>query len=93
MGVVLEPDVLDNIKELAEREQRTPSEIVADALALYTSQKGKKLSGVEFLRSIAGQARSGEHDISSRDEEILASEVDPIRGWHSNESEEDRDSA
>lgn len=37
--------------------------------------------GVSFLLSIAGQGRSGESDVSERDEEILADEVDPIRGW------------
>jgi hypothetical protein len=40
------------------------------------------MSGVEFLMSIAGQGHSGENDVSERDEEILALEIDPIRGWH-----------
>jgi hypothetical protein len=48
----------------------------------------KKISGVEFLLSIAGQGESGESDISERDEEILASEVDPIRGWGVVDAEE-----
>ncbi len=34
-----------------------------------------------FLLSIAGLGASTEKDISERDEEILASEVNPIRGW------------
>ena len=89
MGFVLEPDVLQKIEELAGNEKRTPSEIVADALELYQSQKKKKMSGVEFLKSIAGHGRSNEDDVSERDEEILASEVDPIRGWH---VDRDRDS-
>ncbi|WP_271254485.1 hypothetical protein [Pseudanabaena sp. Chao 1811] len=39
-----------------------------------------------FLLSIAGLGASNEKDISERDEEILANEVNPIRGWsiHSN---------
>jgi hypothetical protein len=40
------------------------------------------MSGIEFLYAIAGLGASNEHDVSERDEEILASEVDPIRGWH-----------
>lgn len=89
MSIVLAPDVLHSIEELADKENRTPSEVVADALELYKSQKTKKLSGVEFLMAIAGQGRSSEHDVSTRDEEILGSEVDPIRGWGQNEQNSD----
>ena len=38
-------------------------------------------SGSAFLLSIAGLGASEEDDISERDEEILANEIDPIRGW------------
>lgn len=40
-----------------------------------------------FLLSIAGLGASHEKDISERDEEILASEVNPVHGWslHSDE--------
>ena len=34
-----------------------------------------------FLLSIAGLSASNEKDVSERDEEILASEVNPICGW------------
>jgi predicted transcriptional regulator len=90
MDTVLNPEVLHKIEELAEQEKRTPSEIVADALQLYKAQK-KKMSGVEFLLSIAGQGKSGQNNVSERDEEILASEVDPVLGWHVDDT--DRDSA
>jgi predicted transcriptional regulator len=89
MSVVLEPDVLHNLEVLAEHEKRTPSEIVADALELYKSTKGKKLSDIEFLMAITGIGSSEEDDISERDEEILASEVDPIRGWRVDDSDRD----
>jgi len=38
-------------------------------------------SGSTFLLSIAGLGTSDEDDVSERDEEILADEIDPIRGW------------
>ena len=38
-------------------------------------------SGSAFLVSIAGLGAAEEDDISERDEEILASEIDPICGW------------
>lgn len=38
-------------------------------------------SSVSFLMSIAGIGKSSEGDVSERDEEILANEIDPISGW------------
>ena len=35
-----------------------------------------------FLMSIAGLGESEETDLSERDEEILASEIDSLRGFH-----------
>lgn len=40
-----------------------------------------KQSGKDFLLSIAGLGESDETDVSERDEEILAQEVNPISGW------------
>ena len=42
----------------------------------------KSSSGSGFLEAIAGLGASGEGDISERDEEILAVEIDPIYGWN-----------
>lgn len=41
----------------------------------------RKMSDLEFLYSIVGLGESSETDVSKRDEEILAAEIDPIRGW------------
>jgi hypothetical protein len=38
-------------------------------------------SGSTFLLSIAGLGASVEDDLSERDEEILASEINSIHGW------------
>jgi hypothetical protein len=38
-------------------------------------------SGSAFLLAIAGIGESEETDLSERDEEILANEIDPVRGW------------
>jgi len=35
----------------------------------------------DFLLSIVGIAPAAENDLSERDEEILANEIDPVRGW------------
>jgi hypothetical protein len=93
MSILLEPDILRTLQELADNEQRTPSEILADALDLYILEKldksqnledspaKRKMSGAEFLLAIAGIGDSEEDDVSERDEEILRAGVDPIRGW------------
>ena len=47
----------------------------------FKEMRTPKMTGQECLLSIAGLGQSGETDISERDEEILAQEVDPIQGW------------
>lgn len=87
MDTTLAPEVLHSIEELANQEKRTASDIVADALELYKAQK--KMSDIEFLYSIVGLGKSNQDDVSERDEEILASEIDPIRGWHIDDNDRD----
>lgn len=45
-----------------------------------TEQVKQVAKGSEFLLSIAGIGTADE-DLSERDEEILAEEIDPVRGW------------
>ena len=40
-------------------------------------------SGSPFLLSIAGLGACVEDNLSERDEQILADEIDPVRGWNS----------
>jgi len=50
----------------------------------YTTPKWgviQPASGSSFLLAIAGIGASEETDIAERDEEILTTEIDPIRGW------------
>lgn len=48
---------------------------------LGTEQSEQPAIGSAFLLSIAGIGASTETDLSERDEEILANEIDPQRGW------------
>ena len=43
--------------------------------------EAQESSGSAFLLSIADLGASEEDDLSERDEEVLANEIDPIRGW------------
>lgn len=77
---IVDEILIQQIEQIAVLEKRTPEQIVADAIRLYTTQT-QKIPGVSFLLSIAGQGSSTETDVSTRDEQILATEIDPIRGW------------
>ena len=74
-------DLLDNLPE------DTFSELVSFIGYLRYKAVETETPHNSFLLSIAGLGASNEEDISDRDEEILASEVNPIRGWsiHSDE--------
>lgn len=87
MNIQLTDEMLvQQIEQVAEKEQRTPEQIIREAVHLYTSYIQKTSSG-SFLLAIAGIGRSGQGDIASRAEEILASEIDSQRGWSLNEDE------
>lgn len=40
-------------------------------------------NAANFLIAVTGLGNSGQQDVSTRDEEILGSEIDPIYGWSS----------
>jgi len=48
--------------------------------APHPQSAAQAASGSEFLLSIAGLGTADEH-LSEQDEEILAEEIDPVRGW------------
>ena len=73
--------LIQRIERLAEQEQRQLIEIINRAVQLY-EQRGEVSGTSPFLLSIAGLGSSGKSDISERDEEILASEVDATYGWN-----------
>jgi hypothetical protein len=85
---LVDEKLIHQIKEIAAQEQRLPEQIVSDALKMYLARH-RKVPGISFLLSISGQSESDEDDISERDEEILANEVDSIHGWSVGEASED----
>jgi hypothetical protein len=87
---ITDQNLVQQIEAIAATEHRSAEEILIDALHLYLEQS-KKVSGVAFLLSIAGQGNSGQSDVSERDEEILAQEVDPICGWRVKTHDENPD--
>ena len=79
-----------NRKQIIESIQALPEESLAelinfvDYLRYKSTGRQSQKTSENFLLSVAGLGSSAEKDISERDEEILANEVDPIRGWSLN---------
>ena len=77
--LITDPDLLDRIQTVADAQQQTPEQVVAAAIVAYTSQSSD--NGDQFWDSIIGLGSSGDPTFAERDEEILAEDIDPIRGW------------
>ena len=55
-------------------------QLIAHFLHLH-EERAQATDASSFLLAISGLGSSGERDISERDEEILATEVDSVRSW------------
>jgi len=81
MGIQIHDEKLvEQIERLARHEHCPEEQVVARAIRLY-ERESQAAHGSAFLLSIAKLGSSGQGDIAERDEEILSSEIDPIRGW------------
>jgi hypothetical protein len=81
MGIQIHDEKLvEQIERLARQEQCPEEQVVARAIRLY-ERESQAARGSAFLLSIAKLGNSGQGDIAERDEEILSSEIDSIRGW------------
>lgn len=74
--------LIESIKTLPE-ESLVELNKFANHLKSKSTENAQQKKGNSFLLSIAGIGESEETDVSERDEEILAQEIDPIRGWSS----------
>jgi predicted DNA-binding ribbon-helix-helix protein len=77
---ITDEKLVQKIEHIARRERCTEEQLVARVLDLY-EEKGLAAGGASFLLAISGLGSSGEEDVSERDEEVLATEVDSVRGW------------
>jgi len=84
--LVIRQQLLETIDELP-TETLSELAVFLDYLRFKTSNampKAEKQSvtdGSSFLLAIAGIGASAETDSAERNEEILATEIDPLRGW------------
>ena len=80
MGIhIVDEQLIQRIERIARRERRGEADVIAQAVELYEERSLAKSSS--FLLAIANLGSSQEGDISTRDEEVLSTEVDPLRGW------------
>ena len=72
-----------NREQIIQSIKTLPEESLAELINFvnYLRYKSTEKPSRNFLLSIAGLGTSGEKDVSERDEDILAKEVDSIRGW------------
>ncbi len=77
---ILDEKLVQQIERLAQQEQRQQVEVIARALHLY-EERLEATDSSPFLLAIAGLGSSGQEDVAEHDEEILAAEIDPRRGW------------
>lgn len=73
--------LLQQLKQISYQVQRSPEQIILEALQLYMKQK--EITPLpSFWLAIIGLGSSDETDVARRDEEIFQKEIDPIKGWH-----------
>jgi len=70
------------IKSIARRERRKPVEVIAEAVKAYEEKGQATPAATSFLLAITDLGASGQGDVAERDEEILATEIDPVSGWN-----------
>ena len=80
--IMADEDTLLELKAIAQRENKSTSQVIREALAKYVVTHRAEGRYKNPLLALVGLGESdGETDVSERAEEILAAEIDPIRGW------------
>lgn len=77
---ITDEKLVQQIERIAQREGCPEDQVIARALRLY-EQRAEATGTSSFLLAISGLGSSGQGDVAERDEEILATEIDAVRGW------------
>jgi metal-responsive CopG/Arc/MetJ family transcriptional regulator len=65
--VFADEDLINEIKEISEEENRSMAEVIREAMVNYIKQKRQKKKPLSFI----GIGKSGRKDIAERHEELL----------------------
>jgi metal-responsive CopG/Arc/MetJ family transcriptional regulator len=80
--IMADEDTLLELKAIAQRQGKSTSQVIREALVKYVVAHRAEKQHKNPLLALVGLGKSnGETDVSERAEEILAAEIDPIRGW------------
>lgn len=81
--IMIEPDVLYDLQQLAQERSVSTSQLIREALATYVIKQQKRNLVVNPLLALAGLGASEEvTDVADgQDEQILRKGIDPITGW------------
>jgi len=80
--IMADEDTLLELKAIAQRQSKSTSQVIREALAEYVVAHRTERHYKNPLLALVGLGESdGETNVSERVEEILAAEIDPIRGW------------
>ncbi len=77
---ITDEELVQQIERIAQREGCPEDQVIARAVRLY-EERTQATGTSSFLLAISGLGRSSEGDVAERDEEILATEIDAVRGW------------
>lgn len=81
--IMIEEDLLYEIKLIAKQQERSTSSVMREALAAYVTEQHTLAPTVSPLMMLIGLGESKEpmNLANGGDEEILRNEVHPIYGW------------
>lgn len=81
--IMIEPDVLYDLQQLAQEQKVSTSQLIREALATYVIEQQKRNPVVNPLLALAGLGASEEvtNVADGQDEQMLREAIDPITGW------------
>jgi metal-responsive CopG/Arc/MetJ family transcriptional regulator len=79
--IMADEDTLLELKAIAQRQGKSTSQVIREALAKYVVAHRAELQHKNPLLALVGLFDGGPGDSSERIEEILEEEIDPISGW------------
>jgi metal-responsive CopG/Arc/MetJ family transcriptional regulator len=79
--IMADEDTLLELKAIAQRQSKSTSQVVREALAEYVVAHRSDGRHKNPLLALVGLFDGGPGDTSERIEEILEEEIDPISGW------------
>lgn len=83
--IMIEEEVLYDLKQIAQQQGKSTSNVIREALAAYVVEQHEETPPENPLLSIIALGASEEMiDLSNgKDEEILMNDIHPIYGWSS----------